>query len=418
MNLDLGNAGRIDDIIQSCADLCEEDRVLLSKLFQCLSDDQEKRFSVIQENVEAELRHGSRAADRWEVATALCPRGTAGQRGASPVLPEEDLPMAGEHMEGEALLDEQGRAGFAFLDCAYDELEGYREKSYHARILVGGAWAEASYHLRSSDLLLKREKLLIKAAEQYDLDRPAIFSPFSRRLVQVQLDRTPAAGQKIARLDLELEQNGLSNVLLTDRTLVWNVEIEEVEELPAPKRIPDPLGPQERVVYEFGLQDGEFLCVDGGPLDLLRVRRGHERILLDRAADQGSLDVKRVTIHPASGCLASQGPGCFRNSIDTACPDKARIRTKADLESAVRRSCPDGLRYRGHSMTARDPIHTYSRRDAYHDGSASVMPRGNASIFLRFQPEESGDMFFVDRVSYLTAYLNRRYPEFRWVGDR
>ena len=109
-----------------------------------------------------------------------------------------------------------------FLNTSYDDLKNYCGKKYDGIVKKSdGTTEKISYSLQRNYSFILREKILSDISRLYKINRPAIFSPYSRKAVDIifatEIDREDS-------IDLFLKENTLDGILITGQKLAWNID--------------------------------------------------------------------------------------------------------------------------------------------------------------------------------------------------
>lgn len=411
-------------IINGSEGLSECDKELFREVFHGLLSEQERIFGEIKEHIEREMLYYNRErTKRWRIITTLIEKEQLEEykgQGLYPVIYREPASeiITVDKIKKMDVSDSQYSAGMVFLNCRYPEVEGYLERIYHAHITTVEGIIEVEYKLFFSDILLEQEELLEKTAAQCHIEKPFLFSPFSRRAAQVKIDLGPLSltNSKILQIDLDFSLNGLEDIVLCNKVLVWNVEITEKDHLPYPMENSNkkviPLFDNTYEIYTFALDIDEYMYIDSNETEIKRIE---ETLYLALPKDKNPeyLDYKKIKINKFFGNIT--GTYLFENKMADDQVIKQRIRTLADISYVVRQFLPSGIQWKGYAKKVAEgaSIQVYDKRNSYHYSKDDRL-RSSSIIYLKFEAEEP--LFFEDKVSYLLAYLNNRYPEFQWVG--
>jgi len=418
-------------LMDRIAGLSDRDRDVLGSVFQGLEQRQEDLLAEIRKEVRESLKPGDplRPAPEWKTVTALV-RADGFRDGAENLhreILQDGLPVHREQMTapltpGAKECPEQMSAGFAFLLCRYSEIQDLLRKTYTAAVTSedGGISREVPYRLRLTSQFLHEEEWLEYAAVRNGVLCPPLYSPMSRRAVEVCVD-FPGEGalwQDRFRIDFRYEKNGLKGKLLSGVELVWNVK--ENSSAASSRETTEkqtPFGDQTYGVYEFFPKPNEFIRAQGTGWD---VRRANGKVYINLR------DGSR-TVTPAFSCFmlqdvlgkASAMMGPFRNRFDCERMGRERIRTQADVTEVMTRFRPAGLEFLACHLQLGSlrPVKIYEQEHACHYPKSPRLRGRNTRCYLQVKEPESGEakLFFEDLASYAAAYMNYFYPEFYWV---
>lgn len=424
----------VSDIVDSSQNVDGYEKTLLKNLFEKLEANQSELFGKIEEKVEDSLRmlcpQENPREKNWRIYTALINQkdiSTAKDNGFFEMIKadinKEKMKLSELNIYSADDPDIQKRGhvygGVVFLDCRYSEIGDYK-KDYYAKLHTESGETEVKYNLIPCNAYMECEKTLEQTALQYGITVPLIYSPMSRRamLIKLDIDVRTAGKNSAAVIDFQYEKNKLDKVVLSDMTLVWNVETTGKERLPRPKDNVDktvvPLFDSTYLIYSFDVNDDQYLFVQSNNTD---VKRNGSRIYfgIDKEIDSEyaieTLNYQLFTVHHDNTYYAESCDRIFENKYNFEGFRKHRVRTKGDIFSLI--NCFD-LKYEDVYFSEKHTaVHTYEKRHAYHYPKDDVL-KSNSAVYVKIQP--CGDMYFEDHVSYVFSYLNYYYPEFRWVG--
>lgn len=415
---------RISRLLGQAENLDEWDKRVLGGVFEALSREQKALLEQLRGEVRDALsarQTAERAAPAsvpgktsWRITTGLVreeDRKRAESLGFFQVLPElpaihrEKMRFDCHVMEDELLF-----AGLAFLNCRYSELRAKLDRDYRAELVdQSGAHHRTAYRLTPVYSLVEKEKLVERTAIQYGVACPPLYAPMSRRAVSVWV-KVPASTD-YPEVDFRYQDNGLAGILLGEMVPVWNVE---VGRCPHPRETPDkitPFGDACSLVYEFPAQANEFIYAEGAGLGL---KRQGDKVYIAAEQPLENVSFNRITLHETQ-----DRPSCgifFDNLFDDTRIRKERIRTQADMADVIGRFQLTGLKFAelGTECGERPSVRIYDHEHAYHYPKSLRLRGGRTCCYVKFQND--GDLYFEDKVSFVTAYMNYFYPEFHWVG--
>lgn len=89
------------------------------------------------------------------------------------------------------------------------------------------------YYLIWSDAAISKCKKMWRLTKLYKDENPIVFAPYAKRLFRIDVDveeLISIKGIEIETIDFKLEENGLSEVLILNKVLVWNAKIQDLTE--------------------------------------------------------------------------------------------------------------------------------------------------------------------------------------------
>lgn len=437
------------------AELPAEWKEMLKEVFSRLSERNEKVWDKIEETVLREEQN-SRSAwhERWHLATVLVPEEKTRDAGSfHRVIDRWEEENDEEDVLGEALpMDIEG---IYFLNCPYAEVDSLcvhaqdNTYPYEGHTSVQGKDVSFHYRLVPYRRFITREEELFHMAEIYGIMVPILFSPYARRAVKIQLsEEDRALAEQLQGAGTEpycFEENHLADKILSDAVLLWNIAREQ---LPPPCHSVEeenhsfvaPYG--ERNVYRYvfsGVKDREFICPAQTELSyLISADKDTEKeqitLLTKRKLSEDCIsmrligDVDRLERY---GMEAWSNMVFFNIDRHTVIEggnvfSKERLRTQGDLNRVL---CALQMPAQGLSCKlnavcpAREkdikPICRYKDDFAY--GASAVhreqqlykRNRHLPYVYLSF----SGDAKFLnDYANFVLSFLEKRYPDFQWVG--
>lgn len=419
----------VSSIVDSSQNIDGYEKALLKKLFYKLEENQKNVFDKIEAKVTDQLVSLSKNKNNWHISTALIEndkntKDQAKRNGYFEVIPIDnnrevmrfnELNVCKED-NFDVVMRGNVYAGVVFLNCKYSDMISYK-KDYYGIVHADDANQdhEIKYNLIPFEAIMEQEKYLEQTALQYGIEVPLIYSPLSRRAMVIKVDLSALEASKNSNytIDFQYKKNQLDRVIINNKTLVWNVMSEDKNVLPHPKENVDKKVTEafykSYMVYSFGAKENEYYYVRSKNLDIRRINNDIF-IGLDSDSTIDMIEYQRFTVYPKNSSSIDNSL-LFDNKFDPDHCVKQRIRTKGDINNVL--SCFD-ICYEDVSFSGKhNIIHTYDSRYSYHYPKDEVL-HSNSVIYVKIR--DNGEMFFEDYVSYVFAYLNYYYPEFRWVG--
>lgn len=309
-----------------------------------------------------------------------------------------------------------------FLACSYPEMEKY----LHREFIGESAGQKFTYKLAPWFGYVRAERDLQEVAALYGVERPVIFSPWSRRAVAVEL-----AGQipDLNQADLRLAENGLDSVLLASHVLMWNVSSVTVKRWDKSYQSPD--GLEANYVYQYTVpenrdQPGHEACFIlpeyadlGNPFNLPLEATKNGRIIVIESQSELAQKFKVIEIHKP--LLAGLPDDChvFVNSCETGTIlTRPRLRTSGDVNLVLSALKQGGFGCRFPGKSSEKPA--LARYATGHKYAAGSSPRGLKEVQRQFpcRVAFTGKApFLEDYAEYALNFLGQRYPEFLWTGE-
>lgn len=327
-------------------------REVLKDIFRELDSRQNNLMTKLRDDVGKQI--SASRVPQLTVCTALCRNEDADKYFGFSAM--ADL---GTEIKCSRLDDEQNIQviGYAFYNGSFSDYKSFCDSERTYTGVLGNEKCTCTVH--SSDRLVKCEEKLDVLSKLYGFKEPMIYSPWSRRLVEI---RTEIPGslkpERNAVLSILPENSELSDKLLEGYTLLWNLSFESnssniISELP--KRIGD------EKIYTYmheklrentsGDDSLSFLWVEPDALleyDL-RVSSVSEAgtvISMIKPAPRNRSEllrvchVKRINVDPSLPDsviykLKADGYESFINSVRFRALEKHRILSASDMNYAV-----------------------------------------------------------------------------------
>ena len=267
--------------------------------------------------------------------------------------------------------------------------------------------------------ITRAEDFLFRLAQIYNVNRPLIFSPFARRAVCINALEQPAVDH-ITIDHLRLQHNGLDQILLTDRTLMWNVKIDPLRDMLGYNAVDT----FHHCYFYDNVADNQFIlpvaAVNQTDLIIEKIVRstdGALELIANRAFDDESYH-KITIVKPALDDLPD-GVEIFSNDCDVPrLFKKSHIRTAADINYILSALKQKNFSARFAPNSDKPPIPIYEPQLQYHSGADEIFNRAlrqqNSPIIdVEFQGAEP---FVADYANFVLHRLGWNFPEYRWRG--
>ena len=407
------------------------ERQMLEKIFFALADHQENFLKELEGRLVEESNVND--CDKiFEIAAKLIKRDDLeARRGFFPLKNSSDLIFAerdeSPFENSRQTKDEIFQATF-FLDVRYEDIKNFCEpKRYRGQVVTAdGTRKNFSYTLRRHEKFIANEKILFELATLYKIRRPIIFSPYARKAVEIKIDGLDEDElTSLQTFDLMLAENGLSQKLLTDYELCWNVQIENAD-INHGGELEEYIGADENLIrYEYFHtfdRDTKIFVLPNQHCDNLRVKLsdderkiifGYNSLLKERSC-------KIVRLSDIENLSANTFTNDFPRKNSTL-----RLRSEGDLEKVL--ACFNLTRF-GKNFPAHfgslgivknsRTITIYRREDRYFIPPENRLLdkfKSKAICCVKFFGDAQSK-FKTDYANYVLYYLSQNYPEFTWVG--
>ncbi len=412
----------MDKLVEN-SELPLNEKNLLQELFHGLSSAQANLFTDISKSVMKEIKTPCGSSSHFKVVTGLS------DSNLEEIFVEKGLfPMIFPQYQEEGLLtsifpakevssvplqktdNDKIYLGFGFLHCSYEELGAFFQKDFVATFIGHKGEEKITFSLHKSLDFSQKEQVLFQISRQNHLERPVIYSPMSRRAVDIYVN-LPDEFEKDGTIDLDLKGNNLENILLLDKLLYWNIEMKHSSELPSLQEKFVTSFEEKMKTYQLNVEENEFIYF---PDFTQVVKRAGTKIYIPMSEDHCTENLEYYKVK----CLATPSVGNmekFENFWDRDIFHKERIISLSDIPFAIHEFDKMGLNFLKvqENIQNTSPIIHYDRDDAYVYQKDSLLKRPQ---FLYLVFKQSNDIYFADKISYIVSFMNHHYPEFRFVG--
>lgn len=423
----------------------EELEQVIKGALERLKEKQEEAVQNMEDGAARQLRmKPDEWTALWQVVTVLVPQSDIEQWKNRGYVPMNETISSIFHQEwnridGTEPLEERGHREY-FWNGTY---ESWQDEINANHIYEGrftnreGQVRPFHYQLRPSHELIGPEKKLYEAARLYRIEKPVLFSPWSRRLVSIQLqdDIQPMTAAEFfaGQYDFCWHHNGLEDKVLEGQELLWNVDLEREEDGSASKW-PDPATGATCYGVRFSnVSERTFIILSGLTSDASSAvfEKSQQVIKLygDYLDEAWRIDIQEADI---PGDLAYPEI-CFPNTYDLPkFGEIKRLCTKGDIIRTLNRYAVSWASIDDISLTM--PKHATSIVPYVGDDVYGGQPdrevlkyqrerlRHLPECFIRFSSKMASssndgyDYFLTDYARYVLADLNFRFPDFRWRG--
>ena len=281
-----------------------------------------------------------------------------------------------------------------FLRVPYEDFQTYLHKDFQ-----GDGF---TYQLKPNYQFIEAEEKIYRLAQIYKTPFK-IYSPYARRAVDIRIEgKSPEDFTQLEDLNFRLEQNNLADKLLMNKNFYWNVKIDSADYWQ--KHSAD----LYEHVFEGGIDDETYILPTGDATfdDEIEVVRYEEKIILKSPRAFYDDYCERVKILP------------LENKIAARIFSKPRLRTQGDIEFIL-----SGFKRENYSCRfwkfgrVENPIKRYVKehRCTSIDENFLRTKMKLPICSVRFSGDE---IFLTDYANYVLNFLEERYPEFNWAGER
>jgi hypothetical protein len=419
-----------DKIIEQMENLSESEKEQLAAIFNVLIERQENLFANMKQDVKKELDNKSAEAETIDIYTALIgvERKSEMKGTFSEIYPNikaveaEKIEIKNEEISSEA----EYSCGIVFWNSNYANILKVQEKQYTAKVKINSEDCEAKYRFRQFYGFVEKEKEIQSVSIQYQIETPLIYNPMARRALEllIQLPRDISKEDTLS-IDFCFEEKELNGQLILNSTLLWNLDVKEWDELKAAEAVKEneilPLWDKTFQTYRFPANQGEFILVENGWRAIKRVGE----YIYWQCKDEGTeMEYKKYQVHSLDSeklkNIKSKAELLFHNDYEKPpLGEIERIRTQGDARRAISVFQQLGVEAKEVSLKTRNTdkctIFTYPKRLDYYQIKDGRLAATSVTCRILFE-DNPNDTFYIDKVSYILAYMNHRYPEYKWIG--
>ena len=298
--------------------------------------------------------------------------------------------------------------GTGYLDCSYADVLKLcgRDKCYKGKTENG----EFEYCVVLKSNALHKEKLLYDIIRYYKLDESVPYAPVLRRLVYIE---TKKEFQKpLSTQDLQLAQNGLESLLLNWRA-IWNVEempgsparIKNHQHYRYPVKSDEYIFPVDRSNNKFEISceydsenQKESVCVSSSEREI--PKEAFEKIHIPHVQLEKDIFSNDMKIYFTPSYVQEHLERIYSQSDIFHFLDAYRNFLKC---SNIFTEYPENFMVCSYELGYEYPL-----------GADYLCFSERPTIYVSF--EKSDDMYFFDRVVYITYILQKQFPEYIWKG--
>lgn len=153
--------------------------------------------------------------------------------------------------------------GYLYIDGTLQKIKDINIENKFKAVLTDkkGNKSEVPYYLCQSDLIVRKCKKIWNMSKLYGDESPIVYMPYSTRLFYIEIDIETILGKQdfeLEELNLCFADNGLSEKIICDKALLWNVKIEPAGIEIEPYK--NPIGQMVYWRYKFtGLQENKYI---------------------------------------------------------------------------------------------------------------------------------------------------------------
>lgn len=293
------------------------------------------------------------------------------------------------------------------LKCKYSNLKSYCKKTYEGSYVdKKGTKKPIKYKFSYNLSAIEKEIILDEIARQYNIETNIVYSPYSRRMVDIHLITKEELDKE--SIDLELEKNKLEDILQLDKYLVWNVKIENVtqaETIDYTNAYQDKLN----YIHEFKYEENKYISCDVEVIDIIKDDKKIKIVTRDPDAKFEIIKISKIDEIDLN--IFSNNVN-FTNGLE-------RLRTKSQINHAINQyllppfeNCVIDILTENNNRQLIEIYENVHRNKRETDEFLIKSYSKELYIVLDNSEEEFAEDFY----NYLVDNLNYKYPEFKWIG--
>ena len=282
-----------------------------------------------------------------------------------------------------------------FLRVPYEDFAAYLNKNFQ-----GDGF---TYQLKPNYQFVEAEHKLFRLSQIYKIPCK-IFSPYARRAVDIRIaGKSKEDFTCLADLNFKLAENNLQGKLLLNENFYWNVKIKSCVETWQHK-----VGDLYEYGYTDGVDDKTYIVPnsDANLDDELEVVRADGQIILKtpREFPEGECDF--IKILP------------LKSKIDSKIFSKPRLRTEGDINFVLKCLARENYSCHFGKFGGDSNVKRYNDEHKYFTSADENLLRAKRNLPTCTVKFSGDELFLTDYANYVLNFLEERYPEFNWNGER
>ena len=285
-----------------------------------------------------------------------------------------------------------------FLNVPYENFWSYLNKDFQGRGFT--------YQLKPNCQLIDEEHKLFRLSRIYNTPI-AVYSPYARRAVDIYIpDQDAEDFARLEDIDFRLKANNLQGKLLLNKKFYWNVTIKQAE-TPSSYTTDNSSN-----LYEYRYNDGIDLSTyilppgDATFDDELEALKSDKEIILRTPQHFSDNKCELIKILP------------IESKIDSRIFGKPRLRTAGDIEFVLKCLSRENYSCRFGKFGGNAQIERYDGKHKYFTSDDEKLLRAKRKLPVCTVKFSGDELFLTDYANYVLNFLEERYPEFNWAGER
>lgn len=282
-----------------------------------------------------------------------------------------------------------------FLRVPYEDFTAYLNKNFQ-----GDGF---TYQLKPNYQFVEAEHKIFRLSQIYKVPFK-IFSPYARRAVDIRIaGKSKEDFTRLADLNFKLAENNLQGKLLMNEKFYWNVKIKSCTEQWQHK-VGD--------LYEYGYTDGIDAATyivpnsDANLDDELEFVKADGQIILKTPREFPDGECDLIKILP------------LKSKIHSKIFSKPRLRTAGDINFVLKCLSRENYSCRFGKFGGNANVKRYSGEHKYFTSADENLLRAKRQLPTCSVKFSGDELFLTDYANYVLNFLEERYPEFNWAGER
>lgn len=299
---------------------------------------------------------------------------------------------------------------FCSVVDAHKIYEGYLRNDFNQKF---------HYRLQVNESFVEKERILNNLREIYKIDIPLIYSPYSRRAIDIDIVEGLVASE-YEQADFCWKENGLMDCgveMVSGRVLAWNIEIKDC----APS-FEDTYTDTKNFVYRYDVQPNEtsYVLPRTQLTNIAEVYKKENAVHLYTRRKMDDRQADKIVVYDLP--TSEEGNVAFRSGFQHHFYNLVQLRTRGDVEAVLQEFTSPQWKCKFKECLPlgenQGNIPRYRKYHRYLTGSNELLQgslRRSPKILVDF---EGDALFLADFANYVLHYMEEHFPLYRWAGVR
>lgn len=299
----------------------------------------------------------------------------------------------------------------AFLKCKYSDLKSYLDNIYEGVYIdKDGKRTSIKYKFFNNLNAIEKEKVLEKISNQYKIEFNTVYSPYSRRMIDIYLlNDSNLKDIDLEKIDLQIEKNNLTDVLQVDKYLVWNIKVQKSKQANN-MHYTNAYGDKTNYIHIFDYEPYKYISADCKVIDMIKDEKNIKLI-----SEEPDINFEIIKINEVD----TSNIECFENAINID-PRLERLRTKSQIQNAISQYLTKPFKncvidILTHNDNKKEVIMYENSHKSCKNKEEFFIINNSKKIYIQFD-DSNKEWFVEDFYNYLLDNLNDKYPEFKFIG--